>query len=193
MTKYKKFYFIPIVITILFLVTYSIIKYVDINKKYPQKEICEFKVGQVISYCGYDFCAKSAEMNGYWGFKEKYNYEDTIGIEPFVEENKTHILLVRITIKNTSNEEKPMPPVYYFTLQNDSGYSTNLDYYLFKAFYNYDLKILQEPLRAKESREITLTYSIDAKYLNNFDGILLNKEDFCLVISLYPKKNYYKF
>ena len=165
-----------------------------VNKKYPSKTLNKYNIGESFEYESYEFCIKDAEIYKYWDFKEKFDYTDTCGMEPLVEENDTHILLVYLKIKNVSSDTLEMPPVMYFTLQSIPGaISYNFNYSVLNELYDNDLSLLSKELSSGETVEVILPFSLDATYISFYDGSMLYENDFQFVVSLYPEKNYVIF
>ena len=81
----------------------------------------------------------------------------------------------------------------YFTLQAVKGsYSTNIDYPLLMFLYKDDLSILEDNIDPDGTMDIVLPFYVDANLLWIYDnGISI--EDFILVYTLYPTKNYVSF
>ncbi len=188
----KKPLIIFAIISLVFAIAFSVIRYKIINEKYPQKIINRYDIGETMIYKDYAFDIVQTKMMKYWDFKKEYNYKDTYGLEVYVDENETHVFILTMSITNLKNEESPMPFCGYFSLQTNSGYSTNLDLLMMKNFfYNEDMSQIVDDLMPYESRTIIIPYTIDAHYLDVYDGVILNQDSFSYVISLYPEKNYF--
>ena len=174
----------------LILIILGCVSFININNKYPQRKLNEYDVGETLEYEGYSFCIGNAELYEYYDFKDEYNYKDVSGIEVYLEENDTHIVVIDLKVKNTSSDTQSIPPIYYFTLQSVPGaYSTCFNLDVMRYLYTDDLAFLEETIEPDEEINILLPFTVDAAYLPFYDGITLSIEDFMYVISIYPEKN----
>ncbi|WP_430830405.1 hypothetical protein [Clostridium ihumii] len=156
-------------------------RYIYINNKYPSPIVEEHKLNEAVEYNGVKITAKEFKILNDKEL-EKMNLPDNTFSKEY-DEGKMKVLLVKLNVKNDSNEVKNIES-YMFSIST-LQWCTGPDMKVFNVI-NGDNSTMNLNLKPGEEATNDYPYVIVADSFNDKFWSNLENEKFKLVLNLYP-------
>ncbi len=179
MKKVKYRFNIILLIGILIFTTLFIIRFRYINNKYPQPITEEYNLNEIVNCGGCEIVVQECQ----W-LSDKEIRDLDIGKDNLSDE-ETKAILVKVKVKNTSNEEKNIEAYLFEAESLDWHNGLNLG---IATAINGENSSLNLNLAPNEEVTRILAYSMVSPQYNSDEWAHVKEREFKLVMSLYPVK-----
>lgn len=163
------------------------IRYITLNKQYPNPKILQAHEGEKLTADGLSFCLQKTELlDG----KELGKLVPDIMIAADKEgkelpDDRVRAALFYVHIKNSSDKNMRLD---FSGIGAESGaWGNGLDAELFMAL-NQGISVQGEQIKKKEEKDIILSFSMIDTMFKKHDWENIDKRVFSAVLSLYPEK-----